>query len=119
MLGYVNASATIRRVHLATKLYPRLKFFMLISLCRVRNNRHFTFLGAITAASSYGVGHTDNARLILKFFGISVGRSTLSRQMKRLSHLPSFYKRMSIRFRHNGFHGWIWMGCNIKIGYTF
>ena len=95
MLGYVNASATIRRVHLATKLYPRLKFFMLILLCRVRNKRHFNFLGAITAASYYGVGDTDNARQLFKFFGISVGRSTLSRHMNKLSHLPTFYKKMS------------------------
>ena len=72
MLGYEIVNKRTRRIHLATKLYPRLTFFLLISLCRVRNNHHFTFLGAITAASSYGVGDTDHARRILKFFGISL-----------------------------------------------
>ena len=84
-----------RQMHLATKLYLCFTFFLLISSYRVRNNSHFPLLGSITAASSYSVGDIDNGCHILTFFGISVGHSTLSRQMNKLSHLPTFYKNMN------------------------
>ena len=88
LLGYTNAHKWTRRSHLSTKLFPRITFFLLVSLCRVRNNQHFSSLGAITAASSYGIGDTDNARRILKFFGISISRTSLSSKMNKLPIPP-------------------------------
>jgi len=82
LLGYTNAHKVARRSHLVKKLFPRKTFFLLVSLSRVRNPRHFSSLGAITAASSYGVGDTDNARRVLKIFGISISRSVLSTKIR-------------------------------------
>ena len=94
LLAYTNAHKVARRSHLVTKLFPRIILFLLVSLCRVRNNQHFSCLGAITSASSYGVGDTDNVRRSLKFFGTSISRTSLSTKMNKLSHLPTFYKNL-------------------------
>ena len=73
---------------------PRWTYFLLASSSPVRNNKYFSCLGVITAASLYSVRDTDNSRHVLKFFGISISRIALLTKMDKLSHLPTFYKNM-------------------------
>ena len=91
ILSYTNTHSVTRRTYLANKLFPCVIFFLLVSLSRVRK---ISYLRAITATSSYGVGDTDNTQRILKFIRIIISRSALLLKMDTLSHLLIFYTNM-------------------------
>ena len=109
LMGFKSKANEIRSEHLSY-YYDDMSLFLVMMLCRIRNQHLFVEWAIIASMASYGTTLKGSIFKLTSFFGQTCSYSTLLQRLKEHRKSETFFKRMDkcvdeegwLEYRHMG-----------------